>query len=1859
GRDSYPILTTLDAAPSVAVQYAIGGTLIYTEAVGTTINVPLLPAQITVEPSPNLVLNYFWQQQVEGQNAVTPAIVQPSVPFPLGVEVTNIGHGPADNFSITTAQPKIVENAQGLQVGFNILGTTVNGQPASPTLTANFGNIDPGATGTAAFIMTSTLAGDFENFSATYQHDNALGGAATSLINSVSIHNLVHMTETGYVGNPATIPATGVQDFLVSDLPGSLGRPDTLYLSQGTTAPVAPGGNVQVQQLSADVYQITADMPAGWGYLELRDPTGGNLNVSQVGRTDGLFLRVGDDVWNTVQNITSSGFVTAENDLHLLDYNAAGGTVTYTVTYVNPNAVTPQIAQLQAVKPSTVNTPVDALDVTFNEPINLATFTAANVTLSSGHLAVPISGGLNIALVSGSTYRISGLAPSTAVDGPYTLTVSALGVEDDLGDTGIGSESVSWTMDSTATVVTVPNVAPTLRNAPVTEIPVVFSGQINQPTFTLSDLSLTLDGGPNLITASSGVTIENTSGGSYDIKLPASLTTAEGNYVFSAVTTGILDANGNPVAGGDSTAWTMDTTAPAITSVQQPQTPRNIVVPTLTVTFSKPIDPTTFTPSSLTLTRTVGGVTTANLLDGRVTISPDTELLAPPNTYVISGINWPQSIQGTYTFTIGNATIADLAGNPLAGPASTSWVLDLATPAAPSHLAISPDLGPNPVGGQPSELTNTQDVTFSGQVDASTVEVRLQDLTTSTYLGDAFLSSQSFSRTLHLSPGLHELSAQAFDAAANGSPVSTYYVFVDMAPPAVVSLTPVVPNPPTTPLNTEIVVLNKTVQTFDFTALTLTLNGNPVALDSSVTVSPVSGAAVPTYQISGLAPFTTATGAYVLTVNAGKIVDYAGNAGLGTAAVTWNEVQSIADLSISNTVDNPKPHEGGQVQFTVTLNDTGPANATNVTVLDDLPSGLTLVSASGPGTYNTTTGVWSIGQVTVGTPATLTLIATVNLGTAGQTLKTVASITGLDQTNNNTPTSAEQDVTVLSSAAPPTGLAISPDTGTSGTDGITDKGSLTLTGTLATAGTAVDVFDTSTNTDLGQATVSGTSFSRSMTLAEGVHVLRVRAQLNGTSADASFTVQVDLTAPTSHVVNTLPTSEGTDSFPVSVAYTDPAGAGGSTPSGVASVDLYVSTNNGPFAFYQNLTVPASPASGSVTFTFNGQDRNIYAFHSVAHDVAGNTESKAASTIEATTSVPDLNPPVTHVLAASPTYSWGPYSSSLFGGRTPSSYSNGVFTLNWAGADPDRSSGTPAGSITVVDVYVEVDGGSPALVAQLNAGTPNSNGVYSGTTTYNALGDGLTHSYSFFSVGVDDQQKSQYAPQSGPASPDVTFSSVAYTAPLAVQGLTVEKGIAERSYIRYLDVSFNQSLTSTPPSSALQALASGLSSSPNSYVELLWYGENLNSASVPAGSVNLFNASTATVSLSGNDLSIDFGSKGITSLLTETGVTGTGSPMTSFGDGWYALGIDPSGNPSTGPVFWTTFYRLLGDTNGDGVVTGPYTTAGTDAYTVYHAEGETGTLLNADVNGDGAVNSKDLTETVLARGHAVGTRAPANFPAFQLLAGVAAPTAPAPSPITQGQVQVLLPRAIAAWNAAGLDAADVRRLSTVPVRVGDLGTSILGLEAAGTIEINSTAAGYSWTTGPAPVAGGVDLLTVLEHELGHVLGLLDNATAGDLMDTTLTPGVSRSPSPADVAAITAEQAPANTSSGAYTTTIVAPGMPGPVVTDAPIASAESVGSGPSPGIAAVTVATLDTALTSILGRTGDDGDGANAARREAVAGPAGRRRGTAGTANAKGRRSGQEVQHPRGPLISLFRATLRRPGSPPAAGTPTLEPNRGA
>ncbi len=88
---------------------------------------------------------------------------------------------------------------------------------------------------------------------------------------------------------------------------------------------------------------------------------------------------------------------------------------------------------------------------------------------------------------------------------------------------------------------------------------------------------------------------------------------------------------------------------------------------------------------------------------------------------------------------------------------------------------------------------------------------------------------------------------------------------------------------------------------------------------------------------------------------------------------------SSADLNLTKTVSKSNPDVGSTVDFTVTVNNTGPNNATGVEVKDQLQSGYTFTSATATlGTYSNTTGLWTVGTIPAAGNAVLTIKAVVN-----------------------------------------------------------------------------------------------------------------------------------------------------------------------------------------------------------------------------------------------------------------------------------------------------------------------------------------------------------------------------------------------------------------------------------------------------------------------------------------------------------------------------------------------------------------------------------------------------------------------------------------------------------------------------------------------------------------------------------------------------------------------------------------------------------------------------------------------------------------------------------------------------------------
>ncbi|TMF80868.1 MAG: DUF11 domain-containing protein, partial [Chloroflexi bacterium] len=110
-------------------------------------------------------------------------------------------------------------------------------------------------------------------------------------------------------------------------------------------------------------------------------------------------------------------------------------------------------------------------------------------------------------------------------------------------------------------------------------------------------------------------------------------------------------------------------------------------------------------------------------------------------------------------------------------------------------------------------------------------------------------------------------------------------------------------------------------------------------------------------------------------------------------------VTSQADIAVAKIASSGSAAVGSNVDFTVTVTNAGPSNATGVQVTDQLPAGLTFVSATpSAGTYNSGTGVWNIGAVSSGASATLSITSTVT--TTGAHTNT-ASKTAENETDPN------------------------------------------------------------------------------------------------------------------------------------------------------------------------------------------------------------------------------------------------------------------------------------------------------------------------------------------------------------------------------------------------------------------------------------------------------------------------------------------------------------------------------------------------------------------------------------------------------------------------------------------------------------------------------------------------------------------------------------------------------------------------------------------------------------------------------------------------------------------------------------------
>lgn len=447
GRDGKAIvrfIPTKNAAPTEPKVYSFGGTFEFRDPyTGEDIEFELQPCDLTVNPCPDLYVDYFMQRDILGDDALTLDIIEPSIPAELGVRIHNKGMGIAKNVTLETAEPEIVDNDKGLAIDFAMYGASFNGSEAQLGLMEiPFGNIESGKTGVGEWLFTSSLLGHFVQYEAHVIHNNSFGNPELSLVSSLKIHELIH---------PVYVYGTmddGINDFLVNGDNDAYDMPDTIYFSQGGKTGVSEATSVSCNHpVSIGNTTVILTMVAdnnGWIYGACDDPGQNKFElISCTRNSDGQEIPL-QNVWQTFVTLNDMAEPLYENKLHILDTIGTRGTVSYTLEYeLKSNLL--DVEQFIGIPEDYIEEPLTGFIVEFNEAIIDSTFTYEDMTLKCQNGPNLMDENVVITKVTNSNAKyhvdITGL---TEEPGLYVLNVNTLNIRDVRGYGGYYGRQAQW-----------------------------------------------------------------------------------------------------------------------------------------------------------------------------------------------------------------------------------------------------------------------------------------------------------------------------------------------------------------------------------------------------------------------------------------------------------------------------------------------------------------------------------------------------------------------------------------------------------------------------------------------------------------------------------------------------------------------------------------------------------------------------------------------------------------------------------------------------------------------------------------------------------------------------------------------------------------------------------------------------------------------------------------------------------------------------------------------------------------------------------------------------------------------------------------------------------------------------------------------------------------------------------------------------------------------------------------------------------------------------------------------------------------------------------------------------------------------
>ena len=438
-------IPTKKAAPTVETRYAFGGTLSYVDPfTGLEVTRDLTPITLTVKPSPNLDLTYFMQRDIKGDDPLTKE-VEPSEEAEFSLLINNLGYGDATNVRMSTNQPEIVDNEKGLKVKFELMSSQLNGQEKTLALggsvSTDFGNIPAHSTSYAQWWLKSSLLGHFTDYDVTATHLTSYGNKDLSLLNDVTIHELIRSIDV-------TKGDKTLKGFMTNDIVDADDTPDMLYLSDGEIEKVNVAASSSITKTSDTEYTLTiTPSEEGWNYGNLSDPTYGVSALKSVTRaSDGKQISL-RNFWQTDRTLRDGKDPLYENRIHFADLFDSKNAESYILTFEATPSLMLEVASIEGApaEDEVATQPVNTLKVMFNKYIDPATFTAEDIQINvqgkeQDSQLVKISTEDNKNFVLDLTQL-----NASAGNGYYTLTVQTSGITDSEGFAGKTGKTASWT----------------------------------------------------------------------------------------------------------------------------------------------------------------------------------------------------------------------------------------------------------------------------------------------------------------------------------------------------------------------------------------------------------------------------------------------------------------------------------------------------------------------------------------------------------------------------------------------------------------------------------------------------------------------------------------------------------------------------------------------------------------------------------------------------------------------------------------------------------------------------------------------------------------------------------------------------------------------------------------------------------------------------------------------------------------------------------------------------------------------------------------------------------------------------------------------------------------------------------------------------------------------------------------------------------------------------------------------------------------------------------------------------------------------------------------------------------------------